>query len=110
MINRLYNEKTTRKRVVRTGIISEIWLPATYYLPFLLQAIIAPHTISSIPIVIPIPILLIAGLYMLRKKQTKGLPSEWAESDSSKDWWEEKSLKNKPDSEPVPRRDHVNDF
>lgn len=89
MINRLYSEKTTRKRVVRTGIISEIWLPATYYIPLLLQAITSPGTISGIPIAIPIPILLIAGLYMLRKKPTKGLPSAWAEAESSEDWWEE---------------------
>ncbi|MHA2384933.1 MAG: hypothetical protein ACXAEE_01840 [Candidatus Thorarchaeota archaeon] len=91
MIKKLYNEETTRKRVVRVGIISEIWLPLVYYIPLLPFVIMAPWTFGGIPITIPIPILLIAGLYMLRRKPAKGMPSTWAEIDGSQDWWEEQS-------------------
>ncbi|MFW9886257.1 MAG: hypothetical protein ACFFEX_17855 [Candidatus Thorarchaeota archaeon] len=91
MISRLYNEKTTMKRAVCTGIIAELWLPAIYYMPFLLQAITAPSTIGMVTIVIPIPILLIAGLYLLRKKPTKGLPVTWAEGELSEDWWDKQA-------------------
>lgn len=89
MINRLYKEKTTRKRVVRVGIISEIWLPAVYYIPLLPFAIMAPWTIGVIPIAIPIPILFIAGMYLLRRRPARGMPSTWVENDGSQDWWEE---------------------
>ncbi|MHA2143472.1 MAG: hypothetical protein ACXADC_16990 [Candidatus Thorarchaeota archaeon] len=91
MIKKLYNEKTTRKRVFRIGIIAEIWLPAVYYLPLLPFAILAPWTIGGIPITIPIPILFIAGMYMLRRIPTRGMPTTWAEVDGSEDWWEEQS-------------------
>ncbi|MFW9913153.1 MAG: hypothetical protein ACFFEU_11810 [Candidatus Thorarchaeota archaeon] len=91
MISRLYNEKTTMKRVVCIGIIAELWLPAIYYIPFLLQATMAPSTVGGVTIIIPIPILLVAGLYLLRKKPTKGLPVAWAEDDCSEDWWDKQT-------------------
>ncbi|MFW9864392.1 MAG: hypothetical protein ACFFET_19050 [Candidatus Thorarchaeota archaeon] len=91
MISRLYNEKTTMKRVLCIGIIAELWLPAIYYMPFLLQAIMVPSTIGGVTIIIPIPILLIAGLYMLRKKPTKGLPVTWADGEPSEDWWDKQA-------------------
>ncbi|MFW9886492.1 MAG: hypothetical protein ACFFEX_19060, partial [Candidatus Thorarchaeota archaeon] len=61
------------------------------YMPFLLQAIMAPSTIGGVTILIPIPILLIAGLYLLRKKPTKGLPVTWAEGERSEDWWDKQT-------------------
>jgi hypothetical protein len=89
MISRLYNEKTTTRRAVLTGIISELWLPGIYYTPLLLQAITAPSTIDMVTIAIPIPILLIAGLLLLRRRPAKGLPVAWAAGDRSEDWWDE---------------------
>ncbi|MFX0056497.1 MAG: hypothetical protein ACFFAX_15830 [Promethearchaeota archaeon] len=91
MISRLYNEKTTMKRVVCIGIIAELWLPAIYYMPFLLQAIMAPSAMGGVTIIIPIPILLIAGLFLLRRRPAKGLPVAWAEDDSSEDWWDKQA-------------------
>jgi len=91
MIKKLYDEKTTRKRVVRVGIISEIWLPVVYYIPLLPFVIMTPGAIGGIPITIPIPILLFAGMYLLRRRPARGMPSTWAEIDGSQDWWEEQS-------------------
>jgi hypothetical protein len=91
MISRLYYEKTTMKRVVCIGIITEIWLPAIYYIPFLLQATMVPSTIGGVTIIIPIPILLISGLLLLRRRPAKGLPVTWAEGESFGDWWDKQA-------------------
>ena len=91
MIKKLYNEETTRKRVVRVGIISEIWLPLVYYLANLPFAIIAPWTLGGIPIALPVPILFIAGMYLLKRRPAEGMPLTWAEMDGSQDWWEDHS-------------------
>ncbi|MHA2353843.1 MAG: hypothetical protein ACXADC_01605, partial [Candidatus Thorarchaeota archaeon] len=89
MINKLYNEKTSRKRVVRVGIISEIWLPLVYYVPLLPFLIISPWVVGGIPMAVPIPFLFIAGMFMLRRIPARGLPSTWTGDDDSENWWED---------------------
>ena len=91
MINSLYNEKTSRKRVVRVGIISEIILPLAYIVPLLPFLIMSPWLVGGIPIAVPIPILFIAGMLMLRRMSTRGLTSTWARDDDSVNWWEVQS-------------------
>jgi hypothetical protein len=84
-IYRYYLGKTTKNRVVIFGIISELQLPliGLALIPLILSS---PLMVAMYPI--PIPILLIAGLLILRYvPRVKGI-SDWTGSDESKEWWD----------------------
>ena len=84
-VYKYYLGTTSRKRVVITGILGELQFPI---ISLLMIPICLSNPNLAVIISIPIPILLIAGLLMLRYiPKPKGI-SEWTELDEDKDWWD----------------------
>ncbi|MCK5390775.1 MAG: hypothetical protein KAJ36_09800 [Candidatus Thorarchaeota archaeon] len=84
-VYKYYLGTTSRKRVVITGILGELQFPI---ISLLMIPICLSNPNLAVIISIPIPILLIAGLLMLRYiPKLKGI-SEWTELDEDKDWWD----------------------
>ena len=87
MLYRLYCGKTTQKRVLITGIIMELFLPVFYLITYLPMLIMNPGW-YSIPVLLPIPILLLFGVAIV-----KGFPPPqdklWIETEKTEYWWEQ---------------------
>lgn len=84
-VYKYYLGTTSRKRVVITGILGELQFPI---ISLLMIPICLSNPNLAVIISIPIPILLIAGLLILRYiPKPKGI-SEWTELDEDKDWWD----------------------
>ncbi len=94
MLYRLYSGKSTQKRVLLTGIIMELFLPAFYLIPFLPMLIMNPGWFS-IPVLLPIPILLLYGVVIV-----KGFPPPqdklWIETEKTEYWWEKSKETEEP--------------
>ncbi len=84
-VYKYYLGTTSRKRVLITGILGELQFP-------LISLLMVPICLSNPDLAaiisIPIPILLIAGLLMLRYIPKPKGNSEWTELDEDKDWWD----------------------
>ncbi len=84
-VYKYYLGTTSRKRVVITGILGELQFPL---ISLLLVPICLLNPGLAVIISIPIPILLIAGLLVLRYIPKPKGTSEWTELDEDKDWWD----------------------
>jgi len=84
-VYKYYLGTTSRKRVVITGILGELQFPL---ISLLMVPICLLNPGLAVIISIPIPILLIAGLLMLRYIPRAQGVSGWTELDEDKDWWE----------------------
>ncbi|MGY5870916.1 MAG: hypothetical protein RTV72_01585 [Candidatus Thorarchaeota archaeon] len=84
-VYKYYLGGTSRKRVVITGILGELQL-------FLIGLAIIPVGLINpdiaVIISVPIPILLLAGLAMIRFYPRSQSVSEWTDLDEGKEWWE----------------------
>ena len=87
MLYRLYCGKTTQKRVLLTGIVMELFLPVFYLMTYLPMLVMYPGW-YTIPVLLPIPILLLYGVVIV-----KGFPPPqdklWIETEKTEYWWEQ---------------------
>lgn len=87
-VYKYYQGHTTKKRVLISGILGELQF-------FLIGLAIIPIGLSNPYIAaivsVPIPILLIAGLVILRYVPRVKGTSDWTGSDESKEWWDKKA-------------------
>ncbi len=84
-VYKYYLGTTSRKRVVITGILGELQFPL---ISLLMVPICLLNPSLAVIISIPIPILLTAGLLMLRYIPKPKSISGWTELDGDKDWWD----------------------
>ena len=90
MLYRLYSGKSTIKRVMLTGIIMELFMPVIYLVSYLPMLLMNPGWFSM-PVLLPIPILLLYGVVII-----KLFPSPkdelWIETDikTTGHWWEKR--------------------
>lgn len=99
-VYRYYVGKTTRKRALIVGVISETWwwIPS---IPTMLMLIIYP----SFYIQLPIPILFLLGLVIMKRMPTLAVYEPWEDIQEERDWWEkptEKKEKEETKAEPSP--------
>jgi len=87
-VYKYYLGTTSRKRVVITGILGELQFPIISLL--MIPICLSNPGLAAI-ISIPIPILLIAGLLMLRFIPKPKCISEWTDLDEDKDWWDKEN-------------------
>ena len=84
-VYKYYLGTTSRKRVLITGILGELQFPL---ISLLMIPICLLNPSLAIIISIPIPILLVAGLLMLRNIPRAQGVSGWTKLDEDKDWWD----------------------
>ncbi|MFX0108586.1 MAG: hypothetical protein ACFE7R_09900 [Candidatus Hodarchaeota archaeon] len=83
-IYRYYRRKSSRKRTIIVGVLSEIQitiigiiiLPLTLVYPFL-----------AIMIPVPIPLLLLTALGIMRYVPVPGPPDGWSDLEEKQEWW-----------------------
>jgi hypothetical protein len=85
---RLYNGRTTKKRTLTLGIVSELPL-AILFIPYLIMWLLNP--LSPLALAAPTLILLIVGILIVKFKPPPKPPETWVEISEKKSWWEEKS-------------------
>ena len=85
---RLYKGRTTKKRTLTLGIVSELPF-AILFIPFVIIWLLNPYG----PMVLsgPTLILLIAGILIIRLKPPPQPPEIWEEMPEEKPWWVEES-------------------
>ncbi len=85
---RLYKGRTTKKRTLTLGIVSELPF-AILFIPFVIIWLLNPYG----PMVLsgPTLILLIAGILIIRLKPPPQPPEIWEEMPEEKSWWVEES-------------------
>ena len=84
-VYKYYLGTTSRKRVLITGILGELQFPL---ISLLMIPICLLNPSLAVIISIPIPILLVAGLLMLRYIPRAQGVSGWTKLDEDKDWWD----------------------
>ena len=97
MFYRMYKGKSTRKRVLIVGILSEILIEMIYYIPMILSMIMYPWGLM-IPLMFPIPLLFLIGLVYMKLVPPPEVTS-WVEESEPSYWWTEKE-KEKPKAKP----------
>ena len=95
MFYRLYRGKSTRKRVLVVGIISEVFVEAIFYFTMIMQLLLYPYGWFPLNIVFPIPILLVIGLVYMKLVPPPEVTS-WVDESEPSHWWTEKE-KDKPE-------------
>ncbi|MCK5302656.1 MAG: hypothetical protein KAJ96_05910 [Candidatus Thorarchaeota archaeon] len=85
---RLYNGRTTKKRTLTLGIVSELPF-AILFIPYLIMWLLNP--LSPLALAAPTLILLIVGILIVKFKPPPKPPETWVEISENKSWWEEKS-------------------
>jgi len=94
MLFRLYSGKSTIKRVMLTGIVMELFLPVFYLITYLPMLLMNPGWFSM-PLLLPIPILLFYGVMIL-----KGYPplqdKLWIETEKTEYWWDKSKEAEEP--------------
>lgn len=84
-VYKYYLGTTSRKRVLIAGLLGELQFPL---ISLLMIPICLLNPSLAIIISIPIPILLVAGLLMLRNIPRAQGVSGWTKLDEDKDWWD----------------------
>ncbi|MHA1907838.1 MAG: hypothetical protein ACW98Y_11130 [Candidatus Thorarchaeota archaeon] len=96
MFNRLYKEKTTKRRVLLVGIISEIFVEAIYYGMMIIQLIVYPWGMFGIPLIFPVPLLFGLGLVYMKLVPPPEV-SSWVEETEPNHWWTQKEGETEPE-------------
>jgi len=92
---RLYQGKTTKKRTLIVGILSELQLVILFYGAMIISILLSPYPPSYLQIMIPVPLLLLTGILIMHFDPPKE-GTMWIEEETAgKSWWE------KPDEEPT---------
>jgi len=93
MMIRLYQGKTTRKRTLIVGILSELQLVGFFYGNMLIMMLIYPYPMFYLQIMIPIPILLLVGFLIMHfDPPTEG--TTWIEEEKTGSWWDRQDEKS----------------
>jgi hypothetical protein len=99
MMIRLYQGKTTKKRALVVGILSELQMVVIYYGMGLIVMLFSPGFDPFFQIFVPIPLLLFVGLIIVQlyppEEQTM-----WIEEEQSRSWWESEDDKSTSTTEP----------
>ena len=85
---RFYKGRTTKKRTLTLGIVSEIPF-AILFIPYLIMWLLNP--LGPIALGGPTLILLIVGILIIRFRPPPKSPETWVELSEEKSWWEKKS-------------------
>ena len=87
MMMRLYQGKTTRKRTLIVGILSELQLVGLFYGSMIIMVLISPFMMPYLQIMIPVPLLLLTGFLIMHfDSPTEG--TMWIEEEKTSSWWE----------------------
>ncbi len=88
LMYRFYSGKTTKRRAILTGIISELIMPIFYLITLIPSLILTPYGYEFyFPILIPTPLLFLIGYAIIRFRP----PHEdevWIDRDTTKKWWD----------------------
>jgi hypothetical protein len=87
---RYYKGRATRGRTILVGLVSELQLTAFTVLA-ILYLLLNPVTLFVYMIAVPIPVLLLLGIFFIWLVPLPKLAVPWKELDYTKDWWEEES-------------------
>ena len=85
---RLYKGRTTKKRTLTLGIVSELPF-MILFIPFVIIWLLDQH--GSVALGGPTLILLIVGILIVRFRPPPESPETWAEISEEKSWWTKES-------------------
>jgi hypothetical protein len=98
MFYRLYKGRTTRRRTIFVGLLSELQVAVPSYLSYIITISMYPPGWFSFPIVYPIPLVFIIGLVAL-KLSPPPEDQSWIQESEPSYWWKETEKHPEPEKE-----------